>query len=68
VTEQVGIRATDAKLKANGKIPQMTCKGHIPFSSGLNKAQVGKVVRLLITAPLLLCCWAQRKQTQEGAA
>lgn len=64
--QQVGIRTTDAKLKANWKMPQITCKGHIPFSLGLNKAQVGKVMCLLTTAPLLLSCKAKRKQAQEG--
>lgn len=68
VTEQqIGIRATEAKLKANRKMPQMTCQGHNAFSSGLKQAQVENVKCLLTTATLLLSCRAQREQAQEGS-
>jgi len=37
---------------------------HISFSSGLNKAHLGKVTCPLATAPFALPSWAQRKQKQ----
>lgn len=43
VTGQTGTGTAHAQLKANCKMPQITRKGHIPFSSELNKAHVGKV-------------------------
>lgn len=53
VTEQTGTGTTDAQLKANCKMPEMTRKGHIPLPSGLNKAHVGEVVCLLNRSALL---------------